>query len=98
MKRTAHTGWHQEDIKAAIRKTGITLKQLALSNDLSESACRMAILYNFVPSGEVAIAKHLKISPHELWPQRYHPNGTRSIGRNSTSTKAPRHRQKTKVA
>jgi len=84
MARTKRSGWHQEDIKAEIRKNGTTLKELALSNGLSESACRMALLYQFHPSGEEAIVSFLKIHPHELWPNRYRPDGKRSIGRDRT--------------
>ncbi len=73
-------GWHPEDLKAAIRKTGITLSKLSLDKGFSESTVRQAILFTFCPAGERVIAEHLQIHPHELWPDRYDEDGTRIIG------------------
>lgn len=92
------SGWHREDIKAAVRKTGFTLKALALKNGLCESACRMALISSQRPAGEKAITEHLNINPHAIWPDRYHPDGTRSIGRNSTAAARSSHCQKSEVA
>ncbi|MCW9036244.1 MAG: helix-turn-helix domain-containing protein [Rhodospirillales bacterium] len=94
----ARKGWHPEDIKAKVRKTGISLTDLALQNGLSESACRMAILYHVSPAGEKAIADHLNINPFRIWPARYNPDGTRSIGQNTIASKGSRHCEKSKVA
>jgi len=70
-------GWHREDIKAAVRKTGITLSGLALSRGLSESACRTALSGRH-PRAEAAIAEHIKVPLWELWPDRWQmaPDGT----------------------
>lgn len=67
---------HREDIKAAVRKTGTTLKAIALEGGLSESACRKAL---DVPSprAEALIAAHLKRPLHCLWPDRYDKRGGR---------------------
>lgn len=67
---------HREDIKAAVRKTGTTLKEIALKGGLSESACRKAL---DVPSprAEALIAAHLKRPLHCLWPDRYDKRGGR---------------------
>ncbi len=94
-------GMHPEDIKAAIRKTGITLTELSLSSGLSESAVRQAILFTFCPAGERAVIDHLGLPPHEIWPNRYDRDGNRIIGRNqpnTTKSKSLGHRQKGAVA
>lgn len=38
-------GWHPEDIKAAIRKRGVSLTALAVSHGLRPSACRESLIY-----------------------------------------------------
>lgn len=67
-------GWHKEDIKAAIRKRGKTLGQLALDADLYESAIRVALI---TPSymAEQVIAAFIEVPAHELWPERYDEEG-----------------------
>lgn len=67
--------WHPEDIKAAIRKTGITLTTLGQSRGLGGSTCRVA-LTRPCPAGEIVIAEYLGVAPKELWPDRYHADGT----------------------
>lgn len=67
--------WHPEDIKAAVRKKGKTLRQLSLENGFSESAIRIALkrpLYG----PEQVIAAFLGTPAKELWPDRYNPDGT----------------------
>ncbi|WP_413207801.1 helix-turn-helix domain-containing protein [Rhodospirillum sp. A1_3_36] len=67
--------WHPEDIKAAVRKSGPTLTELAEINGLPSGACRAAL---FGPNyrGEMAIATWLGKSPRTLWPNRYNVDGT----------------------
>lgn len=67
---------HREDIKAAVRKSGTTLKALALDAGLNESACRKAL---DVPSprAEALIARCIRKSLHEIWPDRYDKYGGR---------------------
>ncbi|MGE4527979.1 MAG: transcriptional regulator [Rhodospirillaceae bacterium] len=67
---------HPEDIKAAVRKTGITLTALSLANGLAECTCR-ASLTRAVPAGNRAIAEHLGRKLSDLWPQWYDAEGHR---------------------
>lgn len=94
-------GWHPEDIKAAVRKTGITLSQLALDHGLSESACRVALIRPSLP-GETAIAAQIGVAAHEIWPDRYEPDGSpkhrHSKHAHRTATAATRQRQKAAAA
>ncbi|MBN2751435.1 MAG: helix-turn-helix domain-containing protein [Rhodospirillaceae bacterium] len=67
---------HPEDIKAAVRKTGITLTALSLSAGLSNSTCR-ASLRRPIPAGNRVIADHLGKRVSDLWPQWYDAQGVR---------------------
>lgn len=76
MSTTQVKGWHKEDIKAAIRKRGTTMNALASDRGLKPSTVRNALIRP-VFSGEVAIAEFLGIPAHELWPDRWTPDGRR---------------------
>jgi Ner family transcriptional regulator len=84
---------HREDIKAAVRKRGTTLKALSLDGGLSESACRKAL---DVPSprAEALIAACLKKPLHQIWPDRYDKRGGRLFTKvNNRGASANPHRQ-----
>jgi len=68
--------WHPEDIKAAVRKRGITLADVARGARLGEAALRLALT---LPRSEAekAIAAALDVHPMEIWPSRYHADGAR---------------------
>ncbi len=66
--------WHVEDIKAAIRKTGLTLSDLSLAAGFCDGAAARALLTPW-PRMEAAIAAHVGRKPHEIWPSRYSPDG-----------------------
>jgi Ner family transcriptional regulator len=66
--------WHAEDIKAAIRKTGVTLTSFALAHGLCESAVRQTLRRPW-PRVEALIAGHLKLRPQAIWPSRYDARG-----------------------
>lgn len=92
-----------EYIKAEIRIKGSNLTQVALNAGLSESACRIAILFDSAPRADKAISKFLEKPLHELWPNRYNSNGTRKKSNPSNAlnpTKKPkaRHCQKADAA
>ena len=68
-------GWHKEDIKAAIRKQGVTLLDVDRANGLPDGTCYNALNRpNF--GAELAMAEFLGRSPRELWPSRYELDGT----------------------
>lgn len=67
---------HAEDVKAAVRKKGISLARLARDNGLSDSAVRKA-LYGPIPRGNQVIAKHLGKAVHQIWPEWFGKDGTR---------------------
>jgi len=67
---------HPEDIKARVRKRGLTLEAIARRAGMSGGALRQALS---VPrsQGELAIAAALGVHPMEIWPSRYRPDGER---------------------
>lgn len=67
-------GWHREDIKAAIRKRGICLEQLSISNGLDPRACSLALIRPHF-AAELVIAEFLGLSPRQIWPNRYDDDG-----------------------
>ena len=68
--------WHPEDIKAAVRKTGRTLADIARTANLTGGALRLALV---LPRAEAerAIAAALDVHPMKIWPSRYHQDGER---------------------
>lgn len=75
---------HPEDIKARVRKRGITLTDLAVSNGLEPSACRDALIRPR-PKAERVIAEFIGEAPQKLWPDRYDRSGARRT-RSETGT------------
>ncbi len=72
IRRKVQPGWHPEDVKAAIRKSGTTVSALATLNGLSESALRQAMRRpEGVPAADDVIADFLGLPKHALWPHRY---------------------------
>lgn len=91
------TNMHAEDVKAKVRKTGISLAKLARNNKLSDSAVRKA-LYEPIPRGNAVIAKHLGKKLHELWPEWFDGNGYRISTPKDSRSERPAASQKRKVA
>jgi Ner family transcriptional regulator len=68
--------WHPEDIKAAVRKRGVTLAQIARSVNIPGNAFRLALTLPRADA-ERALARVLDVHPKVIWPSRYHPDGSR---------------------
>ena len=69
------SGWHPEDVKAAIRKKGVTLSELALREGFGESYLRNTLMRPLY-EGERIIARFLRVPPQVIWPDRYDADGT----------------------
>jgi len=79
--------WHPEDVRAAVRKRLKTIAALARSSGFSLSAICQAINgRNFLPGPCLAISTAIEVSPHELWPDWYAPDGTPRKGRDAIDT------------
>jgi len=68
--------WHPADVKAALDKAGWTLRALARHHGLSGSSTFSATLVRSYPANERRIAEVLGLHPKDIWPSRYHPDGT----------------------
>jgi Ner family transcriptional regulator len=68
------SGWHAEDVKAAIRKQGVTLTDLARANGFGESYLRNTLMRPLY-EGEQIIARFLRTPAETIWPDRYDANG-----------------------
>lgn len=81
-KKPAPRDWHRADIKAALEKSGWSLRRLSLANEYSESALSAALKQPY-PKAERIIAAAIGIKPELIWPSRYNPDGTpnRPMGR-----------------
>ena len=90
---------HPEDVKAAVRKTGVSLAELARRCGLAPSTGRRAI-YEACPAMNRAIAAHLGVPVHALWPEWFAADGARihRFVRESSGPSRPCHRQKRSAA
>jgi Ner family transcriptional regulator len=70
----SETDWHWEEVKAAIRMNGATLKGLASELGLSASAVAIVNLKPW-PRVQLGIARFLKVPPQKIWPSRYDLDG-----------------------
>ena len=66
--------WTRDDVKEAIRRTGLSCRQLSLRNGFSQIAVVTALTRPW-PAVEGVIAKHLGLSPASIWPSRYDAQG-----------------------
>lgn len=66
--------WHREDIKAAIRKSGITMQALSRRAGLSVNALALAMIQPW-PRAQAVIADRIGVAPHIIWPSRYDKAG-----------------------
>ena len=81
---------HREDIKAAIRKKGMSLEQLSLTNGLCRSAVTVALHRPYYYAEQV-IARFLNIPAPAIWPERYDKEG-KPLHRNARSHRYTPHR------
>lgn len=63
--------WHPEDIKAALRKKGLTLKEIAESEKVSPSYLTHVIYGVRSKRIQKILADLLEKDPESIWPSRY---------------------------
>jgi len=76
VKKASQEDWHPADVKAALEKAGLTLRALAAKHGLKGSSSLSATLVRSLPCNEKRIADALGIHPKDIWPSRYHQDGT----------------------
>lgn len=70
-KKPATQDWHKEDIKAALRKEGTNMNELARQHGYRNfSAIRQALQHPY-PKVERIIAAAIGVPPETIWPSRY---------------------------
>ncbi len=81
---------HYEDIKAAIRKSGITMDALARRHGYSGAVVRITLRRPW-PAVEAIIAQRLERKPQDIWPSRYDADGVplRGVRSNKRDTSRP---------
>ena len=62
--------WHRADIKSALEKRGITLRELSSSAGLYPDTLRNVFTRSW-PRAELIIAQALETTPDVIWPSRY---------------------------
>lgn len=88
------TNWHPEDVKAAVRKAGGTLRGLAFAAGVDPSLFSHSLL---VPrrTANHAIAQLLGLPVQEIWPEWFDSDGQLKPGAwKSNSPRGGRQRQK----
>ena len=91
--------WHPEDIKAELRKRFGEMTTLSKSWGYARNAISVALATDRSRVVERRIAEALQVPLHELWPERWNPDGTsrprrRRGGRNHRRRATPGKRQK----
>ncbi len=64
----AHADWHPADVIAALKKRGVSLRQLARDHDYSHID---RVLTSPWLAAEKLVADALGLKPSDLWPSRY---------------------------
>lgn len=62
--------WHRADIVAALKKRGLSVRQLSREAGLGENTLANALRSPW-PKGERIIAEAIDMTPDQLWPSRY---------------------------
>lgn len=62
--------WDKEDIKAAIRKKGISMSELARANGY-KSRTFLNVLRMPYPKVQMIVGDFLGVAPEVIWPSRY---------------------------
>lgn len=62
--------WHRADIVAALKKRGLSVRQLSREAGLGENTLANALRSPW-PKGERIIAEAIGMKPDQLWPSRY---------------------------
>jgi Ner family transcriptional regulator len=67
---TDGSDWHRADIVAALKKRGLSVRQLSRDAGLGENTLANALRMPW-PKGERIIAEAIDMTPQQVWPSRY---------------------------
>ena len=77
-KCKSSTDWHPADVKAALEKRGLSLRQLAHAHGYSHF---QRVLTTHWWAAEQIVAAALELQPAAIWPSRYEVSRTRAQSR-----------------
>lgn len=83
-KKASLKDWHRADIVAALRKSGWSLRKLAIHHGYASPTTLTTALDRPWPKGERLIADAIGIDPETIWPTRYTQNYTQPKAKDST--------------
>jgi Ner family transcriptional regulator len=72
--------WHPAFIVAAVWEKGTSLQRLARKHNYCNTALTLALRRPW-PKAERIIAEAIGVSPSDIWPSRYHADGSPRSGR-----------------
>ena len=75
---TEQRDWHPADVKAALEKRGLSLRQLAIRHGYSHF---QRVLTTHWWAAEQIVAKALDLQAQEIWPSRYIAPRAKAIAR-----------------
>ena len=89
LNKPAPRDWHKADIKCALEKRGYTFFRLSRLNGYADTSIQMVIHHPW-PKAERIVAAAIGVPPQQIWPSRYHEDGTPKSGRNERGLGDPR--------
>jgi Ner family transcriptional regulator len=79
-KKPVTQDWHRADIICGLWKLGTSVQRLSKLNNYAPTALGMTLGRPW-PKGERIIADALGVPVQQIWPSRYHPDGSPKSGR-----------------
>lgn len=79
-KKPASPDWHRADVIAAFKRRGTSITRVARELGMNDSYLMQALNKPY-PKAERLLAAYLNLTPQEIWPSRYHADGTTKSGR-----------------
>ena len=79
-KKPASKDWHKADIIGGLWKLGTSIQKLSRENNYKGNGLEQAIRRCW-PRGERIIAEALGATAPQIWPSRYHADGSPKSGR-----------------
>lgn len=69
-KRQVETDWHPADVVAALKKRGLSLRELSQENGYAPDTLKECLRRPY-PNAERLVAAALGMKAEEIWPSRY---------------------------
>jgi Ner family transcriptional regulator len=79
-KKPANADWSRAYITAALWERGTSFRRLSRMHNYAPTALNQALNRPW-PRAEAIIAGAIGLTPQQIWPSRYHPDGRPKSGR-----------------